>query len=122
MLRFFGPGVTSSDPKHGPTHHLSSHAMAAVPHMKWRKMGADVSSGPIFLKKKKEEDWQQMLAQANCPQKMKNEVTPTYYLKQERKKGEEGQEGVKEGNLNSYCFQSSIFSSSYYYVYLVNIF
>ena len=44
---------TSSDPGHGPTHHLSSHAVAGGPHMKWRKMGMDVSSGPVFLSKKR---------------------------------------------------------------------
>ena len=27
------------------THHLSSHAVAGVPHIKWRKTGTDVSSG-----------------------------------------------------------------------------
>ena len=31
-------------------------------HVKWREMGMDVSSGPVFLSKK-EENWQQMLAQ-----------------------------------------------------------
>ena len=28
----------------------------------WRKMGTDVSSGPVFLSKKNEGDWRQMLA------------------------------------------------------------
>ena len=31
----------------------SSHAVAGVPHIKQRKMGMDVSSGPVFLSKKK---------------------------------------------------------------------
>ena len=39
-----------------------SHAVAGIPHIKWRKMGMDASSGPAFLSKK-EEDWQRMLAQ-----------------------------------------------------------
>ena len=34
-----------------------SHAVVGIPHIKWRKMGMDVSSGPVFLSKK-EEDWQ----------------------------------------------------------------
>ena len=34
-------------------HHLGSHAEAGVPHTKERKMGMDVSSGPIFLSKKR---------------------------------------------------------------------
>ena len=32
---------------------MASHAVAGVPHIKQRKMGTDVSSGLIFLKKKK---------------------------------------------------------------------
>ena len=34
-------------------HRLASHAVAGVPHTKWRKMGMDVSSGPVFLRKKR---------------------------------------------------------------------
>ena len=41
---------------------LASHAVVGVPHTKWRKTGTDVSSEPVFLSKK-EEDWQQMIAQ-----------------------------------------------------------
>ena len=33
-------------------HHLASHAVVDIPHIKWRKMGMDVSSGPVFLSKK----------------------------------------------------------------------
>ena len=33
-------------------HRLASHAVVGVPHIKWRKMGTDVRSGPVFLKKK----------------------------------------------------------------------
>ena len=34
-------------------HCLASHAVVGVPHIKWRKMGMDVSSGPVLLSKKK---------------------------------------------------------------------
>ena len=29
------------------------YAVVGVPHIKWRKMGRDVSSGPVFLSKKR---------------------------------------------------------------------
>ena len=32
---------------------VKSHAVAGFPHIKWRKMGTDVSSGSIFLSKKR---------------------------------------------------------------------
>ena len=32
---------------------LSSHTVAGIPHIKWRKMGTDGSSGPIFVSKKR---------------------------------------------------------------------
>ena len=34
-------------------HHLANHAVVGVPHIKWRKVGTDVSSGPVFLSKKR---------------------------------------------------------------------
>ena len=34
-------------------HHLATHAVAGVPHIKWRNMGTDVSSGLVFLSKKR---------------------------------------------------------------------
>ena len=34
--------------------HLASHAVVGIPHIKWRKMGTDVSSGPVFLKEKQQ--------------------------------------------------------------------
>ena len=43
-------------------HHSISQALAATHIQKQRKIGIDVTSGPIFLKQK-EEDWQWMLAQ-----------------------------------------------------------
>ena len=45
-----------------PIRCLASHAVAGIPHVKQKRMGMDVSSGPVFLSKK-EEDWWQMLAQ-----------------------------------------------------------
>ena len=56
------PRVHQFGSRVGTGHHLPSHAVVGIPHIKWRKMGTDVSSGPVFLSKK-EEDWQQMLAQ-----------------------------------------------------------
>ena len=41
------------DPGYGPMHCLSSHAVAGVSPIKWRKMGTDVSSGPLFLSKRR---------------------------------------------------------------------
>ena len=32
---------------------LASHAVARVPHIKYRKMDTDVSSGPVLLSKKR---------------------------------------------------------------------
>ena len=32
---------------------LGSHAVVGVPHIKQRKMGTDVSSGPVFLSEKR---------------------------------------------------------------------
>ena len=43
------PGL---DPGCASTHCLSGHAVAAS-HIKWRKMGTDVSPGPVFLSKKR---------------------------------------------------------------------
>ena len=34
-------------------HHLARHAVVGVPHIKYRKMGTDVRSGPVFLSKKR---------------------------------------------------------------------
>ena len=53
LVKFSSPGFAGSDPRFGPTHSLPSHAVAGVPHIKYRKMGTDVSSGPIFLSKKR---------------------------------------------------------------------
>ena len=61
MVQRLGSHV-GSDPRCGPMHCLSSHAVAGVPHVKERKTGMEVSSGRVFFSKK-EEDWQQVLAQ-----------------------------------------------------------
>ena len=45
------------------------------PHIRWRKIGTDVSSGRIFLKPKKEEDWQQMLAQGKSSSAKKRSLS-----------------------------------------------
>ena len=37
-------------------HHLAHHAVVGIPHIKQRKMGTDVSSGPVFLKKRKKKE------------------------------------------------------------------
>ena len=50
---FGSPGFTGSDPRCGPTDDLSSHPVVGVPHIKWRKMGTDVSSGLVFLSKER---------------------------------------------------------------------
>ena len=34
-------------------HCLASHAVIDILHIKWRKMGTDVSSEPVFLSKKR---------------------------------------------------------------------
>ena len=73
MLLFSSPGFAGSNPGHRPTHHASSYAGAAshmaelegpTPRMyscvlggfgeeKKRRLATDVSSGPIFIEKKK---------------------------------------------------------------------
>ena len=50
---FAGWRFAGWDPGCRPTHHLSSQAVVGVPHIKQRKVGMDVSSGPIFLSKKR---------------------------------------------------------------------
>ena len=47
------PGVCQFRSRVWTWHRMSSHAVAGVPHVKWRKMGTDVSSGPVFLSKKR---------------------------------------------------------------------
>ena len=41
------------DPGHRLMHRLSRYGAAGLPHIKWRKMGTEVSSEPIFLSKKR---------------------------------------------------------------------
>ena len=49
-----GLGFTDLDPGHQPTHHSSGHAVE-VSHVQNRGRLAQVSSGPIFLTKRKNE-------------------------------------------------------------------
>ena len=51
---------------------LSSRAVAGIPHIKYRKMGTDVSSGPVFLSKKRRIGGRCKL-RTNLPQK-KNKI------------------------------------------------
>ena len=62
------PGVRQFGSRVQTWHHLASHAVAGIPHVKWRKMGMDVSSGPGFLSKKRKIDGRCLL-RANLPQK-----------------------------------------------------
>ena len=63
------PSVDLHNPGCGPaqspvgTYTTGHSCCGGNPHIKWRKIGTDVSSGLIFLKQKKEENWEQMLAQ-----------------------------------------------------------
>ena len=47
------PGVHRFGCQVGTWHCLASHAVVGIPHIKQRKMGTDVSSGPVFLSKEK---------------------------------------------------------------------
>ena len=47
------PGVHRFRSRVQTRHCLASHAAVGAPHIKWRKMGTDVSSGPVFLSKKR---------------------------------------------------------------------
>ena len=51
------PGVRRFESQVQTWHRLARHAVVGIPHIKQRKMGRDVRSGPVFLSKK-EEDWQ----------------------------------------------------------------
>ena len=66
------PGFAGLDPGHGHMHCLSSHAVASVLHTEWRKMGTDVSSGPVFLSQKRRIGSRCQLRD-NLPQKKKKE-------------------------------------------------
>ena len=50
-------------------HHWSNHAVVGIPRIKQRKMGMDVSSGPVFLSKKR---WigSRCQLRVNLPQKI----------------------------------------------------
>ena len=55
-------------------HQLTSHAVVAMPQIKQRKMGMDVSSGPVFLSKRRRICGRCQL-RANLPQKIKKKMT-----------------------------------------------
>ena len=52
-IPFWQPWVCWFQSRVRTWHCLASHPVADVPHIKQRKMGTDVSSGPVFLSKKK---------------------------------------------------------------------
>ena len=61
------PGVCHFRSQVQTWHRLARHAVIGVPHIKWRKMGIDVGSGPVFLSRKRRigSSW----LRANLPQK-----------------------------------------------------
>ena len=69
-FRFVGPEFAGSEPRLKPTTPQSSHAVVGVPNIKQRKMDMGVSSGPIFLSKKRRIGSGYELG-ANLPQKTK---------------------------------------------------
>ena len=68
-VRWFGSWVRT-------WHCLSSHAVVSIPRKKWRKMGMDVSSGPVFLSKKRRIGNSQL--RANLPQRKKKKDSSNY--------------------------------------------
>ena len=50
---FRRPGVRRFGSRVRTWHCLACHGEAGVPHIKYRKMGMDVSSGPVFLSEKR---------------------------------------------------------------------
>ena len=72
-LHFSGPGLASGDLRCGPMHSSSGHAVAGISHIKQRKMGTDVSSGPVFLSKKRRIGGRCWL-RANLPQQKENGI------------------------------------------------
>ena len=65
------PGVHRFRSRVWTWHCLASHALAGVPHIKQRKMDMDVSSGPVFLSKKRRIGSRCQL-RVNLPQKKKD--------------------------------------------------
>ena len=60
-------------------HCLAGHAVVGVPHIKWKKMGMDVSSGPVFLSKKRRIGNRYQL-RANLPQKKRKRNFKSLYF------------------------------------------
>ena len=63
------PGVFWFGSRVRTWHQVTDHTVVGVPHTKWRKMGMDVSSGPVFLSKKRRIGSRCYL-RANLPQKI----------------------------------------------------
>ena len=81
-LCFGGPGFVGLDTRCGPIA-LINHAVEAS-HMQNRgRLATNVSSGLVFFKQKKEEDWQWMLAQGESSS---HTHTHTHIHKRERRK------------------------------------
>ena len=53
ILLLSGPGFTGSDPGWGHGAACQKPCCGRHPRIKWRKMGMNVSSGPVFLSKKR---------------------------------------------------------------------
>ena len=51
-----GPGFAVSDPGHGPIHRSAGHTVQASHIQNRGRQAMDVSSGPIFLTKKKKKE------------------------------------------------------------------
>ena len=51
QFRFGASGFAGLDPGCRPTQGLSGHAVVGIPRVEWRKMGMDISSGPVFLRR-----------------------------------------------------------------------
>ena len=82
MLCFGDTGLAGLDPRHKPTQHSSSHAVA-VSHIQSRGRLAQMLAKGQSFSSKKEEDWQWMLAQGQSaspppsPPKKKKKSLPT---------------------------------------------
>ena len=77
-LGFSSLGFTGSDPGHRPTHCSTSHGCGSTPHGRNRMTyNQDIKLCTGALRRKKEEDWQQMLAQgqSSSPKKAQKKVS-----------------------------------------------
>ena len=72
---FRRPGVRRFGSWVQTRHRVASHAMAGIPHIKWKEMGMDVSSGPVFLGEKRRIG--RCYLRANLPQKQRKDMNGT---------------------------------------------